>query len=124
MDSHEVLLAATYLLGTLGESLPVLGTARLNTCAYRGAVRGSQFFPGLTLGSCAIAGRLRVTEVRSTPHSPRGSARALPSLIHCLSQLWVRSQCALSFQPVQPPSPGCHLEMPGLYLVTSREAQT
>lgn len=24
MDSHEVLLAATYLLGTLGESLPVL----------------------------------------------------------------------------------------------------
>lgn len=57
MDSHEVLLAATYLLGTLGESLPP-GTARQSTWAHWGAARGSQLFPGLTLGPLCIIGGL------------------------------------------------------------------
>lgn len=43
MDSHQVLLAAAYVLGTLGESLQ--GTARQDTGAHWGAGRGISIFP-------------------------------------------------------------------------------
>lgn len=53
MDSHQVLLAATYLLGTLGESLP--GTARQGAWPSWGTGRGISILPRSDLGPmCSI----------------------------------------------------------------------